>query len=86
MQWLQEFHETVAAVGGTVEYLDPQVSEGQGWKCSCGLRLPLSVNGGKLYIDPIHFSSGDHAAVLFPSDCEPELDLALEPDYELEYQ
>lgn len=82
MQWLQEFHEMVAAVGGTVEYLDPQVSEGQGWKCSCGLRLPLSVKHGRLHIDPIHFTSGDHAEVLLPSDGDYELELALEPEYQ----
>jgi hypothetical protein len=35
------------------------------WKCTCGLRLPVSVRGGRFYVDPEHFTGGDHAATAF---------------------
>lgn len=35
------------------------------WKCTCGLRLPVSVRGDRFYVDPVHFTSGDHVATAF---------------------
>lgn len=35
------------------------------WKCTCGLRLPVSVRDNRFYVDPEHFASGDHVATAF---------------------
>lgn len=36
------------------------------WKCTCGLRLPVSVRDGRYFVDPRHFSEGDHEMMLWP--------------------